>query len=49
MCISGRKSRNHLTTKADVFIAGITSQITAIIAYKLSCPQFIRSLKPLIA
>lgn len=49
MCISGRKSRNHLTTKADVFIAGITSQITAIIAYKLSCPQLIRSLKPLIA
>jgi len=49
MCVAGRKSRNHLTTKADVFIAGIASQFTAIIAHRLSYPQYIRSLKPLIA
>ena len=49
MCIAGRKSRDHLTTKADVFLAGIASQFTAIIAHRLSYPQYIRSLKPLIA
>ncbi|WHH58266.1 transposase [Petroclostridium sp. X23] len=49
MCIAGRKTRNHLTTKADVYLAGIASQFTAIIADRLSCPQYIRSLKPLIA
>lgn len=49
MCIAGRKSRNHLTTKADVFLAGIASQLTVIVADRISCPQFIRSLKPLIA
>lgn len=49
MCIAGRKSRNHLTTKADVYLAGIASQFTAIISHSLSYPQYIRSLKPLIA
>ena len=49
MCVAGRKSRNHLTTKADVFIAGIASQFTAIIAHRMSYPQYIRSLRPLIA
>ena len=49
MCIAGRKSRDHLTTKADVYLAGIASQFTAIIANRLSYPQYIRSLKPLIA
>ncbi len=49
MCIAGRKSRNHLTTKADVYLAGIASQFTAIIAHSLSYPHYIRSLKPLIA
>ena len=49
MCIAGRKSRDHLTTKADVLIAGIASQFTAIIAHRLSYPQYLRSLKPLIA
>jgi len=32
MCIAGRKSRNHLTTKADVYLAGIASQFTVILA-----------------
>ena len=49
MCIAGRKSRNHETTKADVFLAGIASQFTAIVAFRLNSPQLIRSLKPLIA
>ena len=49
MCIAGRKFRDHLTTKADVLIAGIAYQFTAIIADRLSCPQYLRNLKPLIA
>ena len=49
MCVAGRKSRNHTTTKADVFLAGIASQLTVIVAYSMNCPQYIRSLKPLIA
>ena len=49
MCVAGRKTRNHLTTKADVFLAGIASQITVIVAYRMNCPQYIRSLKPLAA
>ena len=48
MCIAGRKTRNHTTTKSDVFLAGIASQLTAIVAYAINCPQYIRSLKPLI-
>ena len=49
MCIAGRKTRNHTTTKSDVFLAGIASQLTVIVAYAMNCPQYIRSLKPLIA
>lgn len=49
MCIAGRKTRNHATTKADVLFAGIASQLTVIVAYAMNCPQYIRSLKTLIA
>jgi len=49
MCVADRKSRNHLTTKADIFIAGIASQFTAIVAHRMSYPHLIRSLKPLVA
>ena len=49
MCVAGRKTRNHTTTKADVFLAGIASQLTVIVAHRMSCPQYIRSLKPLVA
>ena len=49
MCTAGRKSRNHLTTKADVFLAGIASQFTVIVAHRMNYPQLIRSIKPLIA
>lgn len=44
MCITGRKTRNHTTTKADVFLAGIASQMTVIVAYAMNSPQYIRSL-----
>jgi len=49
MCVAGRKTRNHLTTKADVFLAGIACQFTAIVACRMSKPEYIRSLKPLVA
>lgn len=49
MCVAGRKTRNHTTTKADVFLAGIASQLTVIVAHSMNDPQYIRSLKPLIA
>lgn len=49
MCIAGRKTRSHISTKADVFLAGIASQLTVIVAYAINCPQYIRSLKPLVA
>lgn len=49
MCVAGRKTRNPATTKADVFLAGIASQLTVIVAYRMNCPQYIRSLKPLVA
>lgn len=48
MCVAGRKTRNHATTKADVFLAGIASQLTVIVAHAMNCPQYIRSLKPLV-
>ena len=48
MCIAERKTRNHTTTKADVFFAGIASQLTVVVAYAMNCPQYIRSLKPLV-
>ncbi len=49
MCTAGRKTRNHVTTKADVFLAGIANLLTVVVAYRMNCPQYIRSLKPLIA
>lgn len=49
MYIAGRKTRNHKTTKADVFLAGIASQLTVIVASRMNCPEYIRSLKTLFA
>lgn len=43
MCIGGRKTRNHTTTKSDVFLAGIASQLTVIITYTMDCPKYSRS------
>lgn len=49
MCVAGKRTRNHATTKADVFLAGIASQLTVIVAHRMNCPDYIRSLKPLVA
>ena len=47
MSIAGRKTRNALTTKADVFLAGIAQLFTVIVADAMSKPQYIRSIKKL--
>lgn len=36
--------RKHGT--ADVFLAGIASQLTVIVAHRMHCPEYIRNLKP---
>jgi len=47
MCVAERKTRNHKTVKADVFLAGIAMLFTVILADKIGKPEYIRSLKPL--
>lgn len=47
MGIAGRKTRNAITTKADVFLAGIAQLFTVIIADAMAKPQYIRSIKKL--
>ncbi len=49
MYVSGRKTRDHATTKAVAFLASIASQLTVIVASRINCPQYIRSLKSLVA
>ena len=49
MGIANRKTSNLSTTKADVFLAGIASLFTAILADRIKKPEYIRSMKPLIA
>ncbi len=49
MCVAGKRTRNHATTKADVFLAGIASQLTVIVAHRMNQHEYIRSLKPLVA
>jgi hypothetical protein len=48
-CIAGRKTRNAATLHADLLLAGITQQITVLLADRIHKHQYIRSLKPLIA
>lgn len=48
LCVAGRKTRNHATTKSDIFLAGIANQLTVIVAHNMNCLQYIRNLKPLI-
>ena len=48
MAISGRKTRNAKTTKADVFLAGIAQLFTVIIANNMAKPEHIRSIKQLV-
>jgi hypothetical protein len=43
------KTRDNLTIKADLFLAGITQLITVILADRIHEHKYIRSLKPLIA
>ena len=47
MGVAGRKTRNALTTKADVFLAGIAQLFTVIIANNMAEPKYIRSIKKL--
>jgi hypothetical protein len=47
-CVAGRKTRNPLTSKADLFLAGITQQITVLLADSIHRHKYIRSLKPLL-
>ncbi|MHB1393075.1 MAG: transposase [Clostridia bacterium] len=49
MCIANRKTSNLATTKADVYLACIASLFTVILADRLKKPEYIRSMKPLIA
>lgn len=49
MCIADKRPRNHATTRADVFLDDIASQLPVIIAYRMKCSEYIRSLKPLVA
>ncbi len=43
------KTRDNLTIKADLFLAGITQLITVILADEIHEHKYLRSLKPLIA
>ena len=48
-CVAGRKSRNALTAKADLYLAGISQLITVLLADNIHKREYLRSLKPLIA
>ncbi len=48
-CIAGRKTQNAKTLHADLLLAGITQLLTVILADSIHKPEYIRSLKPLIA
>ena len=39
MRIARRRSRHHVATKADVFLTGIASQFTVVVAHRLSYPH----------
>lgn len=49
LCVAKRKTQNAKTLHADLLLAGITQLITVVLADKLEKPEYIRSLKPLIA
>ena len=48
-CVAGRKTQNEKTLHADLLLAGITPLMTVIVADKIHNPEYLRSLKPLIA
>ena len=47
MGIANRKTRNSKTTKADIFLAGISQLVTVIIADSMAKPQYMRSIRKL--
>ena len=49
LCVAVRKTQNEKTLHADLLLAGITQLITVILSDKIKHPEYIRSLKPLIA
>ncbi len=49
LCLAGRKTQNEKTLHADLILAGITQLITVVLADKINHPEYIRSLKPLVA
>ena len=49
MCVADRKTRNSITTKADLLFAGIAQLLTIVVADFIKMPALCRSLKPLIA
>ena len=49
LCLAGRRTQNEKTLHADLILAGITQLITVVLADKIKHPEYIRSLKPLIA
>jgi Transposase domain (DUF772). len=48
-CLSKRRTQNAKTLHADLILSGITQLITVVLADKIKHPEYIRSLKPLIA
>lgn len=49
LCLAGRYTQNEQTLHADLILAGITQLITVILTDKILHPEYIRSLKSLIA
>ena len=49
LCLAGRRTQNEKTLHADLILAGITQLITVVLADKIHRPEYIRSLKPLVA
>jgi len=48
-CVAGRRTRDAGTSHADLLLAGITQQITVLLADGIRQHQYLRSLKPLLA
>ena len=49
LCVAGRKTRNALTSEADLYLAGITQLVTVLLVDSIHQHKYIRSLKPLIS
>ena len=49
LCISNRKTSNVLTTKADLFLAGIVQLLCVLLAHKLHDLKLARRPRKLIA